>query len=328
MRIGFAAPVSGGWAGPAEIAHIARTAERLGYHSLWTYQRLFGAVDGSWGEAGRSVHDPLITLAYIAAHTSRIRLGVAVLVMPLYAPAVLAKQLTSLDVLSAGRLDVGVGNGWADEEFAAAGVSAHGVGRRADDFLACLHALWTREIVEHEGPFYRVPPVRFEPKPVQAPHPPVLLGGNADAVLRRAGRRCDGWIASGRTDPASIGRSIAVVRDAAERAGRDPDTLRFVFRAPIRLRPDGTGGQSPLGGPAAKIRDDVAALADTGLTEVFLDPNFDPEVGSPDADAEQARDRVELLLDELAPEPGPAPAHGAAPDHRAAPEHRPKDTPC
>ncbi|WP_328687061.1 TIGR03619 family F420-dependent LLM class oxidoreductase [Streptomyces caniferus] len=302
MRIGFAAPVSGPWATPDTAVHVARSAEDLGYDSLWTYQRVLGAADDSWGEANRGVHDPLVTLSFLAAHTTRIRLGVAVLVMPLHTPAVLAKQLTTLDLLSGGRLDVGLGNGWAAEEYAAAGVTTTGLGRRADDFLACLRALWAEEpVVEHDGPFYRVPPSRFAPGPAQSPHPPLLLGGSAPAALRRAGRLCDGWIASSKATPDAIRDAIAVVRDSAEQAGRDPAALRFVCRAPVRLRPRPAPDQPLFTGTADKIRADLAGLADTGLTEIFVDPNFDPGIGSPDAPADEAASRVDLLLRELAP---------------------------
>ncbi|WP_338930766.1 TIGR03619 family F420-dependent LLM class oxidoreductase [Streptomyces netropsis] len=312
MKIGFAAPVSGAWATPANLVHVARLAERLGYPSLWTYQRLLGAPDGSWGEANRGVHDPLVTLSFLAAHTTRIRLGVAVLVMPLHTPAVLAKQLTTLDLLSGGRLDVGLGNGWAPEEYAAAGVTGRDLGRRADDFLTCLKTLWIDEVVRHDGPYYRVPPTRFDPKPAQTPHPPVLLGGAAPAALRRAGRLCDGWVASSKADPAAIRDAIAVVRAAAEEAGRDPAALRFVCRAPVRLRPSAGADQPSLTGPVSKIRDDLEVLAGTGLTETFLDPNFDPEVGSPDAEAGRALERVELLLAELATPSGELSSRAAA----------------
>ncbi|MDT3398600.1 TIGR03619 family F420-dependent LLM class oxidoreductase [Streptomyces sp. B1866] len=304
MKLGFAAPLSGPWATPENIAHVGRRAERLGYHALWTYQRVLAAADGSWGEANRGVHDPLVTLSYLAARTERIRLGVAVLVMPLHTPAVLAKQLTTLDVLSRGRLDIGLGNGWAREEYTAAGVSGTGLGRRADDFIACLRALWTDGVVRHDGPYHRVPPTRFEPKPVQSPHPPLLLGGASPAALRRAARLCDGWVASSKAGPEAIRAAIGQVREAAEQAGRDPAALRFVCRAPVRLRPSGGPDQPALTGPADRIREDLGALADTGLTEVFLDPNFDPEIGSPDAPAGRALDRAERLLTALAPSPG------------------------
>src|SRR5882757_646380 len=105
------------------MLHFARRAEELGYQSLWTFQRLLSPVDGSWGEMYRSVQDPLITLAHAAAVTSRVRLGVAIINLPFTSPVLLAKQAATLDIMSGGRLDLGLGLGWAEDEFAASGVS-------------------------------------------------------------------------------------------------------------------------------------------------------------------------------------------------------------
>ncbi|SDN62111.1 TIGR03619 family F420-dependent LLM class oxidoreductase [Allokutzneria albata] len=301
MEIGFAAPVSGSWATRPNLARVARRAEELGYHSLWTFQRLLSPVDGSWGEPYRAVQDPIVALSYLAALTERIRLGVAVLNLPFCSPVVLAKQLSTLDIVSDGRLDVGLGIGWAAEEFAAAGVDQRGRGRRAEEFIAVLRALWTDEEVEHEGEFYRVPRTRMDPKPVQRPHPPVLLGAKAEAALRRTGRLADGWISSSSTDLRTIGDSIAIVREAATEAGRDPSALRVVCRGPVMVRPEGAAGRRPLTGSFAEIRRDLAVLAEQGVTEVFIDLNFDPEIGSPEADPEESMRRAEAALTELAP---------------------------
>src|SRR3989304_6039156 len=137
MKLGFGLPVAGPWATPEHLARVARHAEALGSHSLWVFQRLlypvtpkdeyYGAPGGAWPDAFRSVLDPAAALAYVAALTRTIRLGVSVLIMPFYAPVVLAKQLATLDVLSGGRLDVGLGLGWSRDEYPAAGA---GWGRR------------------------------------------------------------------------------------------------------------------------------------------------------------------------------------------------------
>ncbi|HET9059547.1 MAG TPA: LLM class flavin-dependent oxidoreductase [Acidimicrobiales bacterium] len=146
MQIGFGVPVSGAWATPAVAAELSTKAERLGYSSLWTFQRLISPVD----EAGepllapqyRQVQDPLVLLAYIAALTTRARLGVAVVNAPYYSPALLAKMATTLDQVSSGRLDLGIGLGWMPEEFEAAGADMEGRGRRTEDFLRCLYEIW------------------------------------------------------------------------------------------------------------------------------------------------------------------------------------------
>lgn len=302
MLTGFALPVSGSWATPANCLRIATRAEALGYASLWTFQRLLSPVDAAGAPAldpqYRSVQDPLAVLAYVAGHTTTARLGVAVVNMPYYAPLVLAKLLTTIDHISGGRLDAGLGIGWLEPELEAVGMTTARRGARAEDYLRCLRAIWTDDIVDHEGDFYRVPRCRVDPKPVQQPHPPVLLGGGADVALRRAGRMADGWISSSRADLAAIEASIAAVRLGATEAGRDPDALRFVCRGVVKVR---TGERAHLVGSLEEIRADLAELAAKGVTETFVDLNFDPEIGSPDAAAGQSMGRAEEILEALAP---------------------------
>ena len=302
MRLGLGLPVSGTWATPEAMRHVATRADELGFDSLWAFQRLLHPVDDDWGAAYHSVLDPLASLAYAAAVTSRIRLGVAVVMAPYYAPIVLAKALTTIDVLSAGRLDVGIGLGWSAEEFAAVGVPMDRRGARAEDFVACLKAVWGPDPVEHQGEFYAVPRSRVDPKPVQEPHPPILMGGGAEPALRRVGRIADGWISSSRTDLTTIGTSIEVVRAAAAAARRDPAALRFVVRGVVRLTATPTEGAAriPLQGDADQIRADLGVLAEQGVTEVFLDLNWDDgTVGA--ADPAAALGNAERVLTTLAP---------------------------
>jgi probable F420-dependent oxidoreductase len=300
VKIGFALPVSGSWATPDTIAHVAGRAEELGYHSFWTFQRLLSPVDNSWGEMYRAVHDPLVTLGYAAAVTRRARLGVAVVNLPFVSPALLAKQATTVDILSGGRLDLGLGLGWADEEFLASGTSKRRQGRRADEFIGVLKTLWTDDVPVHEGEFYHVPASRQEPKPVQRPHPPILLGGTAEPALRRAGRLTDGWVSSSRADLDRIGGSIDIVRAAAAEAGRDPAALRFVCRGVIRVG-DAETPRRRLTGTIEQIASDLEPIAAQGVTELFVDLNFDPRIGSPDADAAESRRRADAVLEALAP---------------------------
>lgn len=302
MLTGFALPVSGSWATPANCLRIATRAEALGYASLWTFQRLLSPVDAAGVPAlepqYRSVHDPLAVLAYIAGHTTAVRLGAAVVNMPYYAPIVLAKMLTTLDHVAAGRLDAGLGIGWLAPELEAAGTTTAQRGARAEDYLRCLRSIWTDDIVDYRGDFYRVPRCRVDPKPLQQPHPPILLGGGADASLQRAGRMADGWISSSRADLAGIATPIATVRLGAVEAGRDPDSLRFICRGVVKVR---AGERGPLVGSLDDIRSDLADLAAKGVTETFVDLNFDPEIGSPDADAGESMRRAEEVLEALAP---------------------------
>ncbi|OUC92591.1 TIGR03619 family F420-dependent LLM class oxidoreductase [Streptosporangium minutum] len=299
MRIGFAVPVSGSWATPANMVRVAQGAEALGYHEVWTFQRLLYPQGHPMGPVYRSVHDPVVTLAYLAGVTTQVRLGVAVLNMPFSSPAMLAKQLASLQAVSGGRLDVGLGLGWLPEEFAASGVPFERRGRRGEEFVHVLRRLWSEEVVEHRGEFYELPPVHQDPKPITPP--PILLGGSAEVALRRAGRLADGWISSSREDLDRIDEKIYIVKEAARAAGRDPETLRFVTRGVTRIRPSGAAGRAPLTGSFEEIRQDVAALEARGVTDVFHDLNFDPEIGSPDADPEESMRRAGAALEALAP---------------------------
>jgi probable F420-dependent oxidoreductase len=300
VQIGFAVPASGSWATPANQAVIARRAEQLGYRSVWTLQRLINPA-GSADQTYRNVPDPLVTLAYLAGQTSRIRLGVAVLNMPYFSPPLLAKQATTLDHVSAGRLDLGLGIGWMPEEYTASGVPYERRGARAEDFLAALDALWSADVSDHQGPFYRLPSVRLDPKPVQRPRPPILLGGMAEPALRRAGRLADGWVSSSRADLTALAASVDVVKAAAAAAGRDPEALRFVCRGVVRVRAGAGAGRRPLTGSFDQIRADLDGIAAQGVTEVFADLNFDPEVSGLDVDPSAAMARAEEVLTELAP---------------------------
>jgi probable F420-dependent oxidoreductase len=284
------------------MRHVATRADELGFDSLWAFQRLLHPIDQDWGAAYHAVQDPLASLAFTAAVTSRIRLGVAVLMAPYYAPLVLAKALTTIDILSSGRLDVGIGLGWSAQEFEAVGVPMERRGARAEDFVACLKAVWGADPVEHHGEFYAVPRSSVEPKPVQSPHPPILMGGGAETALRRIGRIADGWISSSRTDLTTIGSSVDLVRSAATEAGRDPDALRFVVRGVVRLTDEPTTGEAriPLQGTTAQIRDDLDRLEAQAVTEVFLDLNWDDSVvGAADPGAALAD--AERVLTALAP---------------------------
>jgi probable F420-dependent oxidoreductase len=298
VQIGVGAPISGGWATPENLVRVAREAEELGYASLWTLQRLLVGADQELPPVYRSVLDPVTALAFAAARTTRIRLGVAVINLPFVPPAYLAKQAATLDVLSGGRFDLGLGIGWSDVEFAASGASTARRGPRAEEYLQVLHTLWADETSAFDGEFYRVPPGRMLPKPVQRPGPPVLLGAGAPAALRRAGRAADGWVSSSGADLSRIAESIALVREGAAEAGKDPSAVRVVVRGVVRV--DGPPDRL-LSGPPDKIREDGAWLAEQGVTELFYDLNFDRAIGSPDADPTAAAERALTTLHALRP---------------------------
>jgi probable F420-dependent oxidoreductase len=301
MKLGVGLPVSGGWATPDNMRRIAVRSEELGYDSLWSFQRLLHPVDQDWGPAYHAVQDPITSLAYVAGFTSRIRLGIAVLNIPFYSPIVLAKPLTTLDIVSGGRLDVGLGLGWSEQEFQAVGTTSAARGARAEEFVACLDAIWTDPEVEFHGTHYTVPLSRVDPKPVQRPRPPVLMGASAEVALRRIGRIADGWISSSRTDLATIGESIELVKRAATEAGRDARSLRFVVRGVVHLVDDPPTDRTPLRGTADQIRGDLERLAAQGVTEVFFDLNWDAATVSESAEPVAAADAADAVITALAP---------------------------
>lgn len=297
MDVGFGLPVSGSWATPGNIVTIAQRAEELGYAGLWTFQRLLVAKDQDLGPVYRSVIDPIAAMSFAAAVTERIRLGAAVVNVPFASPALLAKQFATIDLLSGGRAVAGVGLGWMPEEFAAVGVPYERRGARGEEYIACLRAMWGPDPVEFEGEFYRVPPASLLPKPVQRPGPPILVGGTAPAALERTGRLADGWISGSRMDPERLFESVDAVKAAATRAGRDPDLLRFACRGVVRDVPR----SGPLTGTLEEVRADLPAIAAQGITELFVDLNFDPAVADPDADPAASMRRALEVLEALAP---------------------------
>ena len=305
MTIGIGAPIAGAWATPRYLAQFARQAESLGYQSLWTFQRLLVPDGSDMAPVYRSVLDPMVSLGFAAAVTSTIRLGVAVLNHPFASPLLMAKQAATVDVLSGGRLDLGLGIGWLPEEFTGSGASMAGRGPRTTEYVAALRALWSPPSGEpggFKGQYYDIPAGRQDPSPVQRPGPPVILGGMSRPAMERAGRIADGWVTASAANLSAIGPSVTLIQQAAAAAGRGP--LRIICRGVVRPGEpltSRTGERLRLSGSAGQIREDVAWLATQGVTEVFYDLNWDPAIGNPDADPAQAADRAAVLLEELAP---------------------------
>jgi probable F420-dependent oxidoreductase len=288
MKLGFSLPVAGAWATPENQILIAQRAEALGYDSLWVPQRLLYALEPQndyppmpgqpWPKPFEDIADPIVTLAYVAGATSKIRLGASVLIMPYYSPIMLAKQLATLDRVSSGRLEAGLGLGWSMDEFEASGVSFAHRGKRGDEFIQCLKTIWTEDEVEFRGEFYTVPRSKVAPKPVQKPHPPITIGGYGPAAVKRAARLGDGFM-GGNVPLGDVAPLVAELKAAADAHGRDFDGLRIVSRGSFRLHDSPQGNdRRPLWGDLEEIREDVGRYAAAGLTELFLEANFDPDI--------------------------------------------------
>jgi probable F420-dependent oxidoreductase len=206
VQIGLSLPFIGDLATPDAIREYAVAAERLAYDSVWVgdhvvfpsgYRSSYPySEDWSGPQCDTPVLDPIAVLAFVAAVTDHVRLGTSVLLLAARNPVLQAKSLASLDVLSNGRTIFGIGTGWLQEEYQALGVPFERRGARADEYLDLITALWRGEEVSFQGEFYRLEPCIIRPTPVQHPRPPIWIGGNSAAALRRVARTGDGWIAA------------------------------------------------------------------------------------------------------------------------------------
>jgi probable F420-dependent oxidoreductase len=217
-RIGFIIPGSFSGKPPAlsEFTEFFRRVDDLGFHALWVIDRLFHHI---------SILEPLTLLTCAATVTSRIRLGTSVILFVLRNPVLMAKTTATLDYLSGGRLILGVSLGGRDQEFEALGVPIKQRVSRLQEQLTVMRKLWTEQQVTFHGRYYHLDNVNMEPKPLQKPGIPILMGGRADAVLQRSAEQADGWIAGGQGSPEAFHEAWQKVRGYAMAAGKDPDAL-------------------------------------------------------------------------------------------------------
>jgi len=285
MRLGIHIPHMGAEASPETITRVATAAESAGYETLWTSERLLfpvnprtpyaGSPDGRLPEVCRRVIDPLDALTFAAASTKRIGLGTSVLVMPFYNPVTLGRRLTSIDVLSGGRLRVGFGQGWSVDEFEAAGIDPKTRGRRADEFMQVLHAMWNDNPAEFKGKYYTLPKSYIDLRPVQKPHPPIYFAAFSPASMKRIAIYGDGWLPVV-IPPAGMKQMWAGILAMAKEAGRDTGKMELVVRANTRVTDAPLGeGRWTFTGSREEIRGDIAACRDIGAAEVAFDPSFE-----------------------------------------------------
>jgi len=285
MRIGFALPNAGEIATPEAVSRVAGRAEELGYDSLWTFERVLyavkpqnpypGTADGKWPAVFRRMLDPLDTLTFAAAQTKKIFLGTSVLDIPYYNPVMLARRLATIDYLSNGRLRVGLGLGWSQDEMDATGGNMKQRGAMADEFLQVIKAVWTQNPVEFRGKFYTLPNSYIDLKPLQRPHPPIYMAAFAPVALGRLARMTDGWNPTFIPTP-GMAQMFASIQQTAKAAGRDPSRLEMVVRANLHIT------DKPLGkdrviftGTMEQIKEDTDACKQIGAHEVHFDPGFE-----------------------------------------------------
>ena len=265
MKFGIAFANTGPFVQPDAAATFARAAEEAGFESIWTVEHV--VVPSDYGSAypyspsgkmpgadDMPIPDPLIWLAYVAAATSRINLATGILIVPQRNPVVLAKELATLDHLAAGRMLLGIGVGWLEEEFDAIGVPFAERGKRTDEYVAAMRALWTEDKASYHGDFVNFDDCIMRPRPANGSIP-VHVGGHTDIAARRAGRLGDGYF-PGKGSHEELARVFDIVRTTAREHGRDPDAIEMT-----------TGGNGAVG-PGAL--DEVKALADIGVARVIV----------------------------------------------------------
>ena len=252
MKIGIAFANTGPFGTAEGVVTLGREAEAAGFESVWTVEHVvYPDAYGStypYDDSGRMpmgpdtpLVDPLIWLAWLAAHTSTIRLATGILILPEHEPAALAKRLGTLDSMSGGRVELGIGVGWLREEFDALGVPWERRGARTDEYVQVMRTLWSGDSVSFDGEFVSFAGVSSNPKPVGGTIP-IVVGGHSGAAARRAGRLGDGFFpAKGDLDDL-----VATVHRTAEENGRDPDSIKVTWGGPELLSSDPVGAAEEL----------------------------------------------------------------------------------
>ena len=274
--------------GPVNMPLIdrwAKRAEALGYDSLWTQEQIAGSVP---------ILEPVTLLSYLAAVTERVRLGTSVIVAPLRNPVQLAKSLSSLDHLCAGRLDVGLGLGGNPEDMPPLGISPEKRVRRFTEIIGVMKALWTQPEAHFQGEFWQLDGLKMEPKPVQKPHPPIWLGARHANALKRAVRHADGWMGAGSSNTESFIAAVGQVRMFLEESGRDPKSFAISKRVYVAVDNDekraeerlrewfgrrygnaAMASQVSVWGSTAKVTEELAEVTAAGAEMILLNPAFD-----------------------------------------------------
>ncbi len=287
MQTGFIAVGIGLMAEAEAISLTAQLVEQTGFHSIWAPEHIVlldqyaskypYSPDGKFPSPTMQVDilDPFATLTFVAAQTKTLRIGTGICLVPERNPLTTAKEVATLDKLSGGRFDFGVGVGWLEEEFAALGVPWARRGARTREYLQVMKKLWTEEETAFEGEFCSFPSVRSYPKPIQKPHPPIIFGGESEPALKRAGEVGDGWF--GMNIPVEAAKpKIDKVKNYARAVGRNPDALQF----------------SVCPGMCASLaHDDLKRLQDAGVHQII--------VGAFPADLQAVKEEIGKLAEQI-----------------------------
>jgi probable F420-dependent oxidoreductase len=270
MEIGLHVPQVGPLASRDNIAAFARAADDAGFDGLWVFDHVVlqkeqqskypYSPDGTLGfPPTMDFLEPLTLLAFLAGHTKRVRLGTSVLVLPMRQPVLHAKIMATIDALSGGRFVLGAGVGWWQQEYEVLSVPFEKRGKRMDECLQLIRALWTEEFVQFKGEFYEATDWACNPKPQRPGGIPIWLGGESRKQLERVGKYADGWLATAKSLP-SLKDDFAVAQEAASKAGRDPSKLVIGIEGAGTLKPENAG----------RTADRLARLKEMGIHHAIL----------------------------------------------------------
>jgi probable F420-dependent oxidoreductase len=287
LSFGCTLPTSGPAADPGALGALAQSAEDLGFDSVWVSDHVVVpehidssypySPDGQFPTSPSQPYlEPLAALCYLAGLTRRVRLGTHVLILPYRHPLLTAKMIATIDNLSGGRVDLGIGVGWMREEFEALGCTPDMYTHRGavtDEQLRIFKTVWTQDVASFEGQFYRFDRLGALPHPVQKPYPPIWVGGHTRPALRRTARYADGWLPIGARPPADLpphelAEGIATLRADAERAGRDPQSIRVCFSTHVNF--DAAADARPFSGSPEKIAQQFEGYRAVGIDSFLV----------------------------------------------------------
>ena len=284
---GTSMPSRGDMASPENLRTLAQRAESLGFDSVWVSDHIIlpRKVDSFYPYVADGVatfrpdedyYDPLATLNFLAGCTQKIRLGTHVLILPYRNPVLTAKMLSTLDVLSGGRVILGAGVGWMEEEFQALGLDTYAQrGAVTDEYIQLFKELWTKDNPEFHGEHYQLSESGFQPKPVQNPPPPIWIGGHTNPAIRRAAKYGDGWMPIGLRPPAilepeELAEKIARLRRLTVRAGRPEDAVSLCFSTGVNFDNSPGATRRMMSGRAEQIAADLRQYQDLGVRNFIL----------------------------------------------------------
>ena len=286
MKAGILLPQAGEPATRENVLYIAKEAEKEGLDSIWVLERLLwplkpqtpyqGTPDGSLPVEYQNVLDPLETLTYLAANTERISLGTSIIDMLFHSPVVLARRFATLDVLSERRAIAGLGLGWSKDEYQVSGILYKHRGARANEFLQVLKRIWTDDVVEFKGQFYNIPPSKIGPKPMQKPHPPILLGGFSPNTFSRIVNYANGWLPVAGFGPLEqLEQAINGLREGARKANKNASNIRvFVLTYPNVLNSSSTSSSNqqilPMTGTIDQIGSGIERIKAMGVEHIIF----------------------------------------------------------